>query len=142
MIFVRVWLPCLKGFVNGFVTHHRLPCLKGGGPRQWWRDTIAENFNVSVFLNPSVFLLRKNPAPFRAREPLVGYIKVYINSNYHQYLNINLPCGMSQAPYPTNALNYVVYLNLNVISSVGFGGFRRTEKFAVMAVLKVLFDTT
>ena len=59
-----------------------------------------------------------------------------INSNYHLFLNIILFCGMSQAPYPTNALNYVVYLNINAISSVGFGGFRRTEKFAVMAVVE------
>ena len=27
-IVVSVCLPCLKGFVYSFVTHHRLPCLK------------------------------------------------------------------------------------------------------------------
>ena len=62
---------CLQKIIDKYNIFVRvcLPCLKGGGPRQWWRDTIAENFNVSVFLNPSVFLLRKNPALLQKRQP-------------------------------------------------------------------------
>ena len=67
-------------------------------------------------------------------------VEKYIIMPNHIHLIIDIEGenggGMSQAPYPTNALNYVVYLNLNVISSVGFGGFRRTEKFTVMVVVK------
>ena len=96
--------------------------------------TSSISFNATAWLH-LISLAYARQLPLKGK-PLVGYIKVYINSNYHQYLNIILFCGMSQAPYPTNAINYVVYLNINAISSVGFGGFRRTEKFAVIAVVK------